>query len=109
MSMPTITEECVRAVMCKATQISPETFAAGFLQDLRDTEQEAILNLLMGITTHWFEDDPDMELFLVVTVGLFWRQITATLEGTSMDAAWTSLPRAERVPTRKEANTVVDK
>ena len=86
--MPKISSQCIMAIIEKAGQRPPSEFASDFMQHLIKSDQSHALTALMAISEKLSEGDGEVGLKIIASVGIFWKQIEATIEAEEMNKAW---------------------
>ena len=83
--MPKVSHECIMAIVEKAGQRPPDEFAAGFMTHLIESGQKPVLTALMALQDKFSDGDEIVGLKIIAAVGIFWRQIEATLEAAELE------------------------
>jgi len=84
--IPKISENCIMAVVEKAGQKPPDQFATEFIEHLIWSKQKSALNTLMALQEKFSGGDPEVGLKIMAAVGIFWKQIEATLEAAELES-----------------------
>tara|TARA_R100001244_G_scaffold43155_1_gene38757 strand:+ start:247 stop:528 length:282 start_codon:yes stop_codon:yes gene_type:complete len=87
-SMPKISGQCIMAIIEKAGQRPPSEFAADFMAHLVESDQQDSLTALMAVSEKLSQGDAEVGLKIIASVGIFWKQIEATIEAEEMNEAW---------------------
>ena len=94
MTFPKVTDTCILATMAKATQSSPDKFAADTMMGLLDEQPEmmaAITALLHKMSGADEIGTPEMEAVLMATfcvLGISLKAIGAQMEANELNEAW---------------------
>ena len=83
--MPKISGQCIMAIIEKAGQRPPDEFAADFMEHLVESDQTHALTALMAISEKLSQGDEEVELKIIASVGIFWKQIEATIEAAELE------------------------
>ena len=83
--MPKVSGGCIMAIIEKAGQRPPSEFATEFMKHLVESDQTHALTALMAISEKLSQGDEEVELKIIASVGIFWKQIEATLEGKELE------------------------
>ena len=83
--MPKVSQGCIMAIIEKAGQRPPDEFAAGFMTHLIESDQKPALTALMALQEKFSEGDAEVGLKVIAAVGIFWKQIEATLEAVELE------------------------
>ena len=86
--MPKISGQCIMAIIEKAGQRPPDEFAANFMAHLVESDQQDSLTALMAVSEKLSQGDAEVGLKIIASVGIFWKQIEATIEAEEMNEAW---------------------
>ena len=86
--MPKVSNGCIMAIIEKAGQRPPDEFAAEFMTHLIESDQKPALAALMALQEKFSEGDAAVGLKVIAAVGIFWKQIEATIEAEEMNEAW---------------------
>ena len=86
--MPKISGQCIMAIIEKAGQRPPSEFAADFMEHLVKSDQSHALTALMAVSEKLSQGDAEVGLKIIASVGIFWKQIEATIEAEEMNEAW---------------------
>ncbi len=83
--MPKVSHECIMAIVEKAGQGPPDKFAGEFLEHLVESNQKPVLTALMALQEKFSQGDEEVGLKIIASVGIFWKQIEATLEAAELE------------------------
>ena len=103
MTLPTITHECISAMLGKATQQAPEVFAQEIVEELLE-DQPVLMAALMSVLEPFLEVlaeneaaggdvSPEMRKELIImgqfcTIGILMRSLNAQAEADEMNEVW---------------------
>ena len=83
--MPKVSHECIMAIVEKAGQESPDKFAGEFMEHLVKSDQKPVVTALIALQEKFSGGDPEVGLKIIASVGIFWKQIEATLEAAELE------------------------
>ena len=83
--MPKVSHECIMAIIDKAGQGPPDEFAAEFMTHLIESGQKPALTALMAMQEKLAGGDETVGLKIIAAVGIFWKQIEATIEAAELE------------------------